>query len=534
MKRTFNLADLFEAVAEAVPERLAIICGDFRETYAGLNRRADALAARMQQQGVGSGDSVGLQLYNGPEYLEGFLAACKLGAMPVNINYRYVADELRYLYDNAKLKALLYSENLSEVVEPLLPEFPAIAFHSRSGQAYEEMLAAAPASPEPVQRSDDDIMLLYTGGTTGLPKGVMWPHKALFFGALGGGGFFRAEGPVASPEELAEVARGSHPLRYFAIAPLMHGAALWATLVSLLAGQTVLIRPHGEFDPEAIWELTAQLKANIVSIVGDAMGMPMLEALRRNPGRWDLTSVMVLGSGGGLFSAHVQAGLREHLPNARVADSMGSSEGGVLGNGNHPTSGDGLIRLEPRADIGVVSETLDRLLGPGEQGILVRSGHVPVGYFGDPEKTAKTFFELDGRRFVNMGDRARIDADGGIVVLGRDSQCINSGGEKVHVEEVEEVLHRHPAVADAVVVGVPDPRWGRVVGAVIALHEGHSLDAEELKTFSRQFLAGYKVPKHFAEAGAVQRSPAGKADYRWALATLEAHLAAQAREHSPA
>ena len=529
MQRTFNLADLFEIVAAQVPERTAVICGTQRLSYAELDARADRLAALLQQRGVGPGDTVGLQLYNGPEYLEGFLAACKLRALAVNINYRYVADELRYLYADAQLKALLYSAPLAAVVEPVLPDFPGIALALRTGADYEAALAAAPTSYAVPQRSDEDIMLLYTGGTTGMPKGVMWPHRALFFGALGGGGFYRREGPVSRPEELGDVARDGFPLRFFPVAPLIHGAAQWATLASLFAGHTVLIREEVEFNAEKVWDLAVREQANIMSIVGDAMAMPLLNALKAHPGRWDLSKLMNLGSGGGLFSAHVQAELRERLGGAAVNDSMGSSEGGVLGGGSRPTEGEGFIRLAPRPDIAVIAEDRSRLVGPGERGLLVRVGHVPVGYFGDPEKSAQTFFTFEGRRYVNTGDMARVDADGSIVVLGRGSQCINTGGEKVYPEEVEEVLHRYPGVEDALVVGIPDPVWGQRVSAAISLRDGVAPDADAVRAFCHQHLAGYKVPKSVMFVDRIVRSPAGKADYRWARQQLEAGLEAISR-----
>lgn len=526
MQRTYSLADLFELVAGAIPERLALICGDRRMTYGQLDERANRLAAYLQQHGIGRGDAVGLQLYNGPEYLEGFLAACKLGAMPVNINYRYLADELRYLYNNAGVKALLYTEGLAPIVSSVLGDFPNIKVHLATNDAYEAALASVSPHYQVPERSDDDLSLLYTGGTTGQPKGVMWPHRALFFGALGGGGFYRAQGPIRSPEEIVEVVLAAHPLCYFAVAPMMHGSALWATLVSLLAGQTVLTRNELEFNAERIWDLVAGEQVNIISIVGDAMAMPLLRALQANPGRWDLSKVVHFGSGGGLFSAHLQEGLRAQLPQAIVADSIGSSEGGVLGSGGKPAQGEGFITLAPRPDLAVMSEDRSRFVGPGERGVLVRVGHVPLGYFGDPQKTAETFFRVQGQRCAITGDMARIEADGTIVVLGRGSQCINTGGEKVFAEEVEEALHKHPGVEDALVVGVADERWGQRVAAVVSLRKQAKVSADELKAFCRELLAGYKVPKSMLFVESVSRSAAGKADYRWARAQLEAEQAA--------
>lgn len=522
--RTYSLADLFELVAEAVPEREAVVCGARRLTYAQLNERADRLAAYLQSKGVAAGDTVGLQLYNGSEYLEGYLAACKLRAIPLNINYRYVAHELRYVYDNAKLAVLMYSFPLAAEVKPILADFPDLKVVLEPGAGYEALLAASGPSYDVPQRSGDDLSLLYTGGTTGMSKGVMWPHQALFFSALGGGGYYRKEGPIQSPEEIAEVARTGHPLRYLAIAPLMHGAALWATLVSLFSGQTVLMRDHVEFDAEQIWDLAEREHANIISVVGDAMATPLVDALKASPGRWKLPALKHIGSGGGLFSAHVQQELRDRLK-VTVADSMGSSEGGAFGGGGKPENGEGFIKLAPRPDLKVIALERDRLVGPGESGILVRVGNVAVGYWGDEKKSAETFITLNGERMVISGDMAKVMDDGSIVVLGRGSQCINSGGEKIFPEEVEEILHRHEAVADALVVGVPDPRWGNKVVAVVSLRPDAKADAAMLNTYCRGFLAGYKVPKAIFFVDEVARSPAGKANYRWARETAEARLA---------
>lgn len=521
---TYSLADLFELVAAAVPEREAVVCGARRLSYARLNERADCLAAHLQRQGIGAGDTVGLQLYNGTEYIEAFLAACKLRAIPLNINYRYVAQELRYLYDNAKLSALFYSAPLAAIVQPLLADYPGIKVALAPGADYEAALGAGAAYAVP-RRSDDDLSLLYTGGTTGMPKGVMWPHRSLFFGALGGGGIYRPDhAPIQTPEEIADVARTGHPMRFLAIAPLMHGAALWASLISLFAGQTVILRDEVDFDAGKIWDLVEREQANIVSVVGDAMAIPLADALAVHPGRWKLSSLRVIGSGGGLFSAHAQENLRRLLPGTIVQDSLGSSESGTLGSGGKPDGGEGFIKLAPRPDLKVVALTHDRFVGPGEEGIVARVGHVAVGYWGDPKKSAETFTSVEGLRVAITGDMARVLDDGAIVVLGRGSQCINTGGEKVFPEEVEEILHRHDAVADAVVVGIGDPRWGSRVAAVVSLRAGAPATAEALRDFCHQYLAGYKVPKEIVFVSTVVRSPAGKADYRWARATVDASL----------
>ncbi|QDX80606.1 long-chain fatty acid--CoA ligase [Denitratisoma sp. DHT3] len=532
-RRTYNLADLFDIVAEAVPDREAVVIGDKRISYRQLAERIDRLAVWLHGQGIGAGDTVGLQLYNTEEYLEAFMAACKVKAMPVNINYRYVAEELRYIYDNARLKALFYSPELEAGVQEALDAAPDLKAIVRQGigqpaiaraVAYDAALAAAQGSVADIARSDDDISLLYTGGTTGMPKGVMWPHKALFFSALGGGGAFNpAAGPVKAPEELAERAQQGFAMRVMPVAPLMHGAALWATLISLFSGHTIVLNEQHHFDAEHILDLMTREKIGSISIVGDAMAMPILEALRASPGRWDLSSMFAFGSGGALFSAHIKEALKEFLPpHAIFTDGVGSSEGGQFGLGSKP-SGDGMIKLAPRPDLTVVVDAV-RLAKPGEMGILSRAGLVPVGYFGDPRKSAETFVAIDGVRYAITGDQARLEEDGSIVVFGRGSNCINTGGEKVFVEEVEEALRRHAAVADALVVGLPDPRWGSKVVAVVALKPGTSTSPDELRAHSREHLAGYKVPKEVVFVDAMRRSPSGKADYRWAKSAAETAL----------
>lgn len=531
---TFNLADLFDVVADAVPDREAVVVGSLRVSYRELQQRVTQLASWMLARGLGDGDMVGLQLYNGIEYLEGFLAACKIKAVPVNINYRYVADELRYIYGNSGLAALLYSAELGPRVQEALDAAPGLRVVLRRGPATAAIPgevdideARAPASgtaADDVRRSDDDQSVLYTGGTTGRPKGVVWPHKSLFYSALGGGcAYTPTQGPVRTPEELADRARAVQPIKSTPVAPLMHGAALWATLMSLYAGHTIVISDRQGFDAEHILDLLAREKVAFCNIVGDAMAVPLLDALREHPGRWDLSKLMALGNGGALLSAHVQEGFKKALPHIFVANGAGSSEAGMFSGGTTSASG-AMFRLAPHPDLDVLVDGVRRA-EPGEMGILARTGHVPVGYLGDPEKTAQTFIALDGRRYAVTGDMARLEADGSIVVFGRDSTCINTGGEKVFVEEVEEALRRHAAVFDCLVVGVPDPRWGSKVVGVVARRPGATAAPEELRAHCRGHLSGYKVPKEVVFVEAIRRSAAGKGDYRWARETAEQSLA---------
>jgi 3-oxocholest-4-en-26-oate---CoA ligase len=381
-------------------------------------------------------------------------------------------------------------------------------------------LAEGAQSPRPARaaRSDDRI-IIYTGGTTGLPKGVVWAQGDLLRAALGGGGFFSRKGPITTPAEIIDRVRESPPLVTFPVAPLMHGAALWAALSSIFAGHTLVLRATSGFDAAEVLDLCVRERVNILVIVGDGMGRPLADALVAAPGRWSLDTLVHIGSGGAVFSEAVQQSLRNSLPRLVTASSLGSTESGTLGAG--AAGGDGLMKFAPRPDLHVVCDG-QRLAASGETGVLARSGPLPVEYFGDPERTARTFVELAGMRMSLTGDFARLEADGSITVLGRGSTCINSGGEKIFPEEVEQVLKSHPAVLDALVVGMPDPRFGERVVAVVALRQpaassaGQGVSAENLRDHCRGALAGYKVPRAIAFQDGVSRSNTGKPDYLWA------------------
>lgn len=527
MPKTFNLADLFEVVAAAVPERTAFVCGDQRLSFRELDARATQLASALRARGVKRGHNVGLQLHNSAEYLEAFFACCKLGAAPVNVNYRYVADELRHLFSSLDLRALVYGEAFAAAVATVVPEVPTLELLLQVGQgpvaggalAYEAVLATGSTELPDPQRSDEDIFMLCTGGTTGLPKGVMWPHRALFMGALGGGGIYFGRPPVAAPGELAGLVQQGPPLVYFAVAPLMHGAAMWATLISLYAGHTVVVNDQPAFDAAHVWDITERDGVNILSIVGDAMALPLIQALEAQPARWNLQRLMVFGNGGALFSRHLQDRLKALLPKLVISNGMGSSEAGLVGGGDKPVGDrEGLIRITPRPDLALINELRCVVTEPGAEGTLARSGHTPVGYYGDARKTAETFIRVNGTLWALTGDRARLDDNGDILVLGRGSQCINTGGEKVFPEEVEEAGRRYAAVQDILVVGVSDERWGQRVTAVVQKVSGIEFDEAEFVRTCRTHLSGYKVPKMVVLADAIQRSPAGKADYVWAKA----------------
>jgi fatty-acyl-CoA synthase len=538
MTRTFNLADLFEVVAEAVPDRTAFICGEQRLSFRELDQRATRLASALQNRGIGRGDNVGIELFNSAEYLETFLACCKIGAVPANVNYRYVAEELHYLLGSLELKALFFDESVAGEVGKIADQLPKLHLKVQAGTGaggavgagvapYEALLALGSTTLSAPGRSDNDQYLLCTGGTTGMPKGVVWPHKSLFMGALGGGGIYFQRPPIENPEDLAALVASAPPLSFFAIAPMMHGAAMWGSLISLLAGHAVVVNDQHHFDAEHILDIIERDQINIISMVGDAMALPLVKALEAHPGRWQLDRLMVVGNGGAVLSAQLQQRLKAALPRVALSNGMGSSETGLMGSGEKPTKGDGFMVLKARPDLAVLSEDRQILNQPGDIGILARNGYTPIAYYGDAKKSAEVFVTVQDRLWVLSGDNARIDEDGNIVVLGRGSQCINTGGEKVFPEEVEEAVRRYAAVADVLVVGLPDDRWGQKVAAVVEIAAGHAFDGPEFERICRERLSGYKVPKAVFLTDRVQRSPAGKADYRWATQYATSHKACE-------
>lgn len=522
LKAQFHIADLFETVADAVPDRLAIQSPDANLTYRELDERSDALARGLLSRGIVRGDHVGLYMRNRAEYLEAYLAAIKIGAVPFNVNYRYQRAELLYLFENAGAACIVHDGEYSALVDDLRAGLPklklAVCVDGDGGAiSYDSLLI--PGEKQCYERSDADYMLLYTGGTTGMPKGVMWPHKAFFYGCTGGAGYFHPAGPVTQPEDIRGRAAEGPQLKMFTIAPLMHGAAIWSAWTALLAGLTVVLDHSATFDPAAIWDRVDRDQANLIQVVGDAMAIPLRDALREHPARWKLTSVYNFGSGGALFSPHVQDDLAALLPNAAITNGMGASETGASLS-VQATEG-GMLRVPcdetQRVFVG------DRFAEPGETGLIGRSGHVPIGYYNDPEKTAETFRTIDGRVWAITGDSGYVDDDAMINFLGRGSNCINSGGEKIFPEEVERELRAHPAILDALVVGVDDERWGQKVAAVVSLRNHHDRpQPAAIFDFIKARLAAYKTPRTIIWADTIQRSAAGKPDYVWAKQQVEA------------
>ena len=526
--RHFNIADLFEIVADAVPEREALVCGAARLSYADLDRRANRLAHYLQAQGIGVGDKVGLYLHNCNEYLEGMLACFKIRAVPVNVNFRYVDEELVHVFGNSDMVGCIHHREFVPHIAAVRAAVPRLRVlisvdddtgfdrDSIGALAYENAVASGAETRGFAERSDDDLFLLYTGGTTGMPKGVMWPHKAVFFAAMGGGGHFHPAGPITTPEEIAVRAKEGFVVIGLPLEPLMHGACWWYACIQLLAGSKVVLNPAHSLVAEDVWDLVERERVNAISIVGDAMAIPLLDALERNPGRWDLGCIFNVGSGGAVFSESKQARFREHFPNVLITNSFGSSEGGQMGMDNGQRRSDaenGLGNVSRTPYMDVIVEEQSRHAGPGESGIFARSGHIPIGYYNDAEKTARTFVEVEGRRWLLTGDAARLEPDGSITVFGRGSNCINSGGEKIFPEEVEQALKNHPDVFDALVVGTPDERWGQKVTAVVSVRDGRRPTLEELQNAARVHIAGYKLPRELHVIDEIPRQPSGKPNY---------------------
>ena len=528
----FNLADIFERAVDLMPDRTALVCGDRRLTFAQLEERSNRLAHHLAGLGIGHGDHLGIYAPNCTEWVEGMLACFKIRAVPININFRYVEDELRYIFDNADLVGVLYDPQYAERLDAIAGALPRLRHRIAIGDEYDAALAAAAPDRDFGARSGDDVYMLYTGGTTGMPKGVMWRQEDVFF-ALGQGIDATTGHKVDSDDELAKKGASGFPLVLLITPPLMHGAAQWGTFGQMAQGNTVVLMPR--FDPEEVWRTVEELGVNSVLIAGDAMGRPMIEALEAaGPERWDLSSLLAVTSSAALFSVPVKERFFAAFPNLVIVDSIGSSEGGFNGlssvGRDNPTGGStgGLPRVAPMADVIVVDDDLNPLTpGDGRVGKVARGGNIPLGYYKDPKKTARTFLTApDGTRYVVAGDFARLEEDGSITLLGRGSVCINSGGEKVFPEEVESVLKAHPTVFDVLVVGVPDERWGSAVAAVVQPTPGSSPTLDDLSALARSRLAGYKLPRHLVLVDEIVRSPAGKPDYPWATALATSQLGA--------
>ena len=525
-----NFADLFEHAADAFGERTAVACGDRQVTYAELDARTSRLAHHLAGLGVGPGDHVGLYARNSIEALETLIASCKLRASAVNINYRYVENELHYMLADADLTALVYDRRLAPLVAAEAHAAPGLrglieiddgseANPKTNATDYDTALKTASPDRDFPPRSNDDVYIIYTGGTTGYPKGVMWRHEDIWR-TLGGGIDFITAEPL--PDEWAQSRKGLENGEFVKLcaAPLIHGNAQVAALAGLFAGETIVLLPA--FDAREIWLAVGKHQVNVLVIIGDAMARPLVEAYAQ--GDYDASSLVAVSSSAALFSPAVKDACAKALPDAVITEAIGSTETGFAGisfvSPGEPHRGGPTVMAGP--DVIVLGDD-GRPAAPGQVGRLARGGHVPLGYYKDPARTAAMFAEVDGRRYAIPGDLARVEDDGTVTLLGRGNTCVNTGGEKVFPEEVEGVLKSHPGVFDALVIGVPDARLGQRVAALIQPRPGAALDLGALQEHVRRQIAGYKVPRSIWLAETIRRTVSGKADYSWAREYAATH-----------
>ncbi len=528
----FNLADMFENSVDHFGDREYLVCAGKRRTYAEMEERANRLAHHLAAHGIGPGDHVGIYALNSVEWVETLWAVFKLRAVWVNINYRYVEDELAYLFDNADLKALVYQREFGPRAQGVLDRLPllthSVVIDDGSGAdvsqlgsvAYEDALAGASPERDFGPRSPDDRYILYTGGTTGMPKGVVWRQEDVFF-ALGGGIDVVTGVKVDRPEAMVEKGlTNATQAVMLPIAPLMHGATQWGVMGGALIGNKICLVP--KFDPVEVWRLVAAEGVHAMMITGDAMARPLLEALDDPEVQaLDLSSWVSLSSTAALFSPSVKDEFLERFPDLILSEAIGASESGSNGYTlvrKGKTAMKGGPTVTPIADTVVLDENLEIVEAGSEViGRVARRGNIPLEYYKDPAKTAETFVtDRQGVRYAIPGDSATMDADGTITLLGRGSVSINSGGEKIFPEEVEGAVKGHPDVYDCVVVGVKDNRWGQRVVAVVQPRESAEPTLESIQEHCRGVIAGFKVPRELHFVASIQRSPSGKPDYRWA------------------
>ena len=522
----FQLADLYECLCDADPDAAVLIAGDRIVSRAQLDERANRLAHHLLAKGVKRGDHVGVYAFNRIEWVEALLACWKIGAATININFRYVPSELRYLWENSDMVALIYERQFSSHVSELAPDFPDLRGYlvledgsegeeESLGSPYEAALANAPDGRDFAPRSPDDLYIVYTGGTTGLPKGTLWRHADLYSNVA-----HRIGQGIDRPEEIALQSANPLGLRMLTLSPLMHGGGQWPLFICVFNGGVALFPTSTHFDPEEILGIVERHRVSTLSIIGDAMGRPIAEARAAPGSNYDTSCLKAISTGGALLTAPVRALLRDAFPGVYISGGIGSSEIGTAARETSafdPKTGP-RFALDHR--VAVLDEDL-RPVEPGKGGVglIARRGDIPLGYYKDPEKTAATFrTDPNGVRWVLPGDWARVEDDGTITLLGRGSGCINSGGEKIFPDEIEAVLAQHPGVRHAAVVGVPDATWmERVVALVEVLDPGAPPSLEEIQAHCRPLLAGYKMPRALV-VGPLHRTPTGKVDYVWARA----------------
>lgn len=508
--RPITLGDLIEVMADAIGERPAFITDEREYSYAEIDERSTRLANHLVSSGVRPGDLVAVHATNCIEWVDAFYGAAKARAVPVNINYRYGHDELVHVYGNAQPVLAVVGSEFADAVEKLQSEVPSLREVLVIGEQYDAALAAASADRPALGRSSDDPYIVYTGGTTGLPKGVVWRQEDVIRGAMGG---LRQGPPFDGLEELAaEAAADPQQFRLFSVGPLIHAGSQWMLGSCAVVGGIYVLYTHVGFDAHRVLDLLAHAQVQMLNLLGDAVARPIADALLAEPQRWDLSRLMVVANGAAPLSATVRADLRAVLPDCMLTDNYGSSETGLIGTLTGDTDQGGHPRFAMRDDVLVIDEEF-RPCAVGEIGLVARSGHIPIGYFNDPERSAATFGEANGRRWAVTGDLARIEDDGTYTLLGRSSLVINSGGEKISPEEVEGALMGHPDVFDVAVIGTPHERWGQQVTALVQLRPGVSSTPAQLQDHCRAHLAGYKAPKTVVFVDQVPRTPACKVDY---------------------
>lgn len=526
----WGYANVWESVAASTPDEPAVVQGDRVVSFAEFDAQADALAAHFIAAGLTQQSKVAVYATNCPEFLIAYFAAFKAGMAPFNVNYRYGSEEVRYLLDNGDAEAVVFESGFASILDgvrdqmPLVKTWIAIA---RDGvpapdwaQDFEALAAKVPGerpTVAPWGRHDEDLLLIFTGGTTGMPKAVMWQQGDLFAKGGYGSNPLLGIGPLEKPEDAGPRALAL-PIkpRSLIAPPLMHATGLIAAFGAIGFGGAAVLLPHGRFSPEQLWDTVAKWRTTRITIVGQPFAQPLLEALDANPGRWDLSSVFIMGSSGAMWNRENKLGLLRHIPQVNLMDSYSSSEAFGMGLSTMNAQGESataVFTLGPEAAIftedGVRVEP-----GSGIAGKLAVGGPNPLGYYKDPVKSAATFPTWEGQRWSMPGDWATVDADGTVRILGRGSQCINTGGEKVFPEEVEEALKRHPAVRDAAVTGVPDARFGEQIVALVEPHPGATAEAGELIEHVKSQLASYKAPRHVLVVDSVARAPNGKLDYK--------------------
>jgi len=537
----FTLVEATGATATAVPDRDLIVRGGRRMTYARTTERSRRLAAYLRSRGLGSHversnlarhqsgqDLLGIYAYNGNEYLEAILGALAARVAPFNINYRYVQSELQYLLDDAAATALIYHAAFAPQVAEVVPTLPRlrvlIQIADDSGNElldgavdYETAISSAPAEPQLPRPSSDDLLVLYTGGTTGMPKGVLWRQHDVFMAACGGRNAVSGHEIATSYEAIGARAVANPAAKIMILPPLIHGAAQWATLSAMTLGQTVVFSPVVDhLDTEEVVRTIERERVSVLVVVGDAMARPLLHAVETTGA--DVSSLAVLATGGVTTSSQVKEQWIAAVPGLSVLDAVASSETGIVLNHMSTAGSVSTGTFTASSDTAVVAEDFGEVLDPGHDGIgwLAQRRNTPLGYLGDAAKTEATFPVIDGVQYAVPGDRARLRADGTIELLGRDSITINSGGEKIFAEEVELAISSHPAVSDVLVVGRPSQRWGQEVVAVVEISDGYDVEGPELVAHAAETVARYKLPKAVVFCTEIVRSPAGKADYRWA------------------